>query len=263
VTVVLLLAAGACAQQTNSAGDGGTEEPAAPAAPPELAFTIADQGVTNVPQDISAGINTLTVTNEGKDKHFPAIARINDGVKKQKVGLALADQDFETFFTSAVVAGTILEGGKPNLAPGATGTLTTELPEGTYLLVDPEAKRFEPGYFDVGPPSDESVAAPEADYEVVEAEYEIKIPDELEAGSHTFALTNAGEQGHEFNITSKDGEKDVAYALAPVPGSTAWVTFDLKPGKYLVACYFPDVKDGKLTNKNHFKLGMKATITVR
>lgn len=253
----------ACAQ--NGTGDGGGEAAPAPVPPPEVSFTIADQGVTEVPEQVQAGINTVTVTNEGKEKHFLAMVRVDDGVAKQKVGLALAKQDFETFFTSAHVAGALLdETGKVNVPTGGTGTLTVELTEGTYLLTDPEAKRFEPGYFEVGPAGDAEIQAPVSEYDVSEKEYAIDFPATVSAGAHTFALTNAGEQGHELIIMNKENpDKESGYAMAPVPGSTEWITFDLKPGKYLVACYFPDVRDGKMQKKNHSQLGMKATFTVK
>ncbi|HYI43871.1 MAG TPA: hypothetical protein VE174_00215 [Actinomycetota bacterium] len=261
--LVLLVVVGAACADPAPSGDGATDA-AAPVPPPQSAFTIADQGVTNVPTEIQAGINELTVTNEGEDKHFPAIARINDGVKKQEVALALVDQDFETFFTSSMVGGAFLEAGKLNLAPGKSATLTTELTEGTYILADPDSKRFEPGYFEVGPAGDEEVATPDAEFEIVESEYAIEMPAEIPAGSHSYSLTNAGEQPHELIISEKGNEEsEAAYALAPLAGSTSWVTFDLPPGKYIVACYFPDLSGGKMGRKSHFDLGMKTKFTVK
>lgn len=230
-------------------------------APPEVTFTIADQGVTDIPQDISAGITTVNVTNEGKDNHFPAYARINAGVKREKVGVALAKGDFGTFFSSAIIAGTVFTPGKNNLLPGDTGSLTTELTEGTYILVDPEAKRFEPGYFEVGPATDDEVEEPAADATIEAGEYFIEVG-ELTSGPNTIALTNVGEQGHELIVMEKKTEDEAGFAFAPAPGQTSWIGLDLEPGTYVFACYFPDVKDGKTGKKNHSQLGMKATVTV-
>ncbi len=246
---------GACGGET---GDGGQTL----VDPPEVAFTIADQGVTDVPDEVHAGPNTISVTNEGKDKHFPALVRINDDSSRQEVGIALAEEDFRTFFLSSAIAGSIVGTTEGNVRPGESASTTVELPEGQYLLVDPEAKRFEPGFFRVGPAEDQEIESPDSDYDIAAGEYYIDLPKEIPAGPHTFSLTNAGEQDHEVLVFRKGSEKESAYALAPVPGATAWVTFDLEPGKYLVACHFPDVKNGKI-GKPHSKLGMKTAITVK
>ena len=266
--IVLLVAAFALPLTACGPGggsDGGGEVAQAPIAPPEVSFSIADQGVTEVPEQVQAGINTLTVTNSGKDKHFPLVARVNDGVNKQKVGLALAEQDFETFLTSAdFAAAFVTESQKPNVLPGGTGSITVELTEGTYILSDPEAKRFEPGYFEVGPAGSDEIETPPAEYEIVEKDYSIDFPKTIPAGAHTYSLTNAGEQDHELLIMNKKNpDKGAGFVLAPLPGNTEWVTFDLEPGDYIVACHIPDIRDGKVQKKNHAQLGMRTTFTVK
>ena len=258
--LVLLAASSACGGGGGAPKGGGGQ--AEPVPPPEVAFTIADQGVTEVPDDVRAGPNNLSVTNEGKDKHFPALVRINDDSSRQEVGIALAKEDFRTFFLSSAIAGSIVGTTEGNVRPGETATTTVELIEGEYLLVDPEAKRFEPGFFRVGPAQDDEVESPESDYEIAVGEYYIELPKEIAVGPHTFSLTNEGEQDHEVLVFEKGSEKESAYALAPVPGATAWVTFDLEAGKYVVACHFPDVKKGKI-GEPHSKLGMRTTITVK
>src|SRR5687768_13223366 len=165
-----------CAGSGSGGGDG-TAPAAAPVAPPEASFTIADQGVTDIPQGMTAGITQVTVTNDGKDDHFPAFARINDGVKREKVGVALTKGDFGTFFASAIIAGTVFTPGENNLLAGETSSLVTELTEGTYIMADPEAKKFEPGYFEVGPASDAEVEEPAADATIAEGEYFIEVAD--------------------------------------------------------------------------------------
>jgi len=260
VAAALLVVLGACAGADQSGG-GGNQAPAAQP-PPEVAFTVADQGVIDIPTDVQAGINTISVTNEGADKRAIGFARINDGVPRPKVGIALTKGDFETVFTSSLIGGSVFSQGEIDLLPGDTGTLTTELTEGTYILADPEARRFEPGYFEVGPPSGEEIEEPSAEFTIDEGEYFIKVEETLPAGSHTYALTNVGEQSHELLIFEKKTEKEAAAALAPLPGSTSWIELDLEPGTYTFACFFPDVKDGKLGKKNHGRLGMETTVTV-
>ena len=260
VLAVLALLAAGCAG-SNTGDGGGGNAPAAPVTPPEFAITVADQGVTELPEDVTAGIVTITIENEGKAKLFPAFARVNEGVKPEEVGVALSTGNFGKFFASAIPAGAVVTAGENNLLPGTSGSITTELTEGTYIVIDPEAKRFEPGYLEVGASTGEEVAEPEADATIDEGEYYIEVG-ELTAGVNRIALTNAGEQGHELIVFDKETEDEAGFAFAPTPGQTSWIELDLEPGTYQFRCFFPDVKDGKMGKKNHAQLGMKATVTV-
>ncbi|MGH7425644.1 MAG: hypothetical protein ACREJP_05710, partial [Candidatus Methylomirabilales bacterium] len=44
-----------------------------------------------------------------------------------------------------------------------------------------------------------------------------------------------------------------------MPGSAVYPMFDLEPGEYVFACFFPDLETGK----EHALLGMYAFVTVR
>jgi hypothetical protein len=258
--VALALLGAGCANDPGAGNDSG--QPAASQQPPEVAIAVAEQGVTDIPQDVSAGIVTISITNEGDKKLAPALALIDEGVEREKVGIALTTQDFQTFFTSAVVAGAVFSPGEIDLLPGTTGTLTTELPEGTYIVADPESKGFEPGYLEVGPASGNEATPPKAHYAIEMGEYFIDVDEQLPAGDHIFQLTNAGEQGHEMLVMEEKTEEEVGFAFAPPPGSTSWIEMELEPGTYVFTCFFPDVKDDKLGRKNHNQLGMETTVTV-
>lgn len=260
---IALALLGACAPGgTGPGGDGSGVEDHPATMPPEVEITVAEQGVTNLPQDVAAGIVTITFTNEGAKPLFPAFARINEGVKPEKVGVAISTGDFETFFASAVPAGSALTPGEKNLLPDTSGSITTELTEGTYIVVDPEAKDFEPGYLEVGPGNGDEVDPPAAHYALDVGEYFIEVDAALPAGEHLIQVTNTGEQGHELILFEKKTEKEAGFTFAPPPGQTSWVTFELEPGRYQFACFFPDVKNGKVGKKNHAQLGMKANVTV-
>ena len=268
--LALLLGGAACGSDDSGSDDSTqaeTEESATPVpepvAPALIAMAIDDKGVTDTPGDLQAGIVEITVTNEGEDPHFVAIARVNDDSSVEEVTGALAKNDFATFFTSSVVAGAALPPpGEQSVAPGEAGTVTVGLTEGTYILGDPETKGFEYGTLEVGPAGDEEIEEPEADIEIAEGEYFIKVEDELPAGTSTVALTNEGQQGHELIIFEKESEKEVGFAFAPVPGETAWFELSLDPGEYTFACYFPTIEDGEMGKKDHAKLGMETTVVV-
>jgi hypothetical protein len=269
--LTLVLFAAACGSDSDSEMEettqGAGEESPSPSPeaipPPEVAFTMDDKGVTELPTEVQAGIVNVAVTNDGKDPHFIAIARVNDDSSVEEVTGALAENDFATFFSSSVVAGAALPPpGEEGVAPGDVGTVTVGLTEGSYILGDPEAKGFEYGAFEVGPAGEEEIEEPEADFEIVEGEYFIEVPNDLTAGTHTIALTNEGQQGHELIIFDKKTEEEAGFAFAPVPGQTAWFELELEPGEYTFACFFPDIQDGEMGKKDHSKLGMETTVTV-
>ncbi len=92
---------------------------------------------------------------------------------------------------------------------------------------------------------------------------------ESAAGSVTFALTNAGEQMHEFVVVKTDLAADALpivdnkideSALTPVDevediavGATPTLTVDLDPGHYVLLCNI----------ETHYGLGMHADFTVK
>ena len=248
IAVVLLLALSACGS--------GNEDPAQPQAEreqptQELSVTVTDSGTEVSSPSVEAGPVSVTVQNESKKPWHLVFARLNEGVSVDEVQDKIESEKVLELIT---VAGSTVDAAKP----GGQASVTVQFPEGDYIALDPEAD-IPFGPFQVTAASDpfESV---DADFDVEVGEFYFKVPDGIIAGSVTFAITNAGEQSHEISFSREgDDEEEGEFVLAPAPGGSLWADFDLKPGKYTAACYFPDPESGK----PHWKLGMKTTFTVK
>ena len=223
--------------------------------------TITDDSMT-LDGEVTAQPTRLMAVNEGKDPHQVYLARLNDGVTEDEVGEAVTKNP-DALFEMITIAGSFPGEGTNfgRVSPGENGLITIDFPEGTYLVIDPEVKGPPPfTTFEIGPPTGDEAAEPEADYEVEVGDFFFEFGD-AESGPATVKITNTGEQGHEIsvgqNIQSEDG-KEAVFTFTPPPGGSMWTTFNLEPGSYQVACFLPDPSTGK----PHFKLGMKDKLEV-
>lgn len=82
-------------------------------------------------------------------------------------------------------------------------------------------------------------------------EYEIRMPDTLPAGSHSFAVVNHGKENHSFEIEGNGVHQALTTTLTR--GDSGQLVVDLKPGTYTVYCPV----DG------HKGKGMTRTLTVQ
>lgn len=99
-----------------------------------------------------------------------------------------------------------------------------------------------------GPPeSGETVAVDEEEFSVA-----LEGGDQLEAGPHTFAVTNKGKIEHDLAIEGGGLKAEPKTPLID-PGKTAELKADLKPGKYKFYCTVP----------GHEQSGMATDVTVR
>ena len=79
--------------------------------------------------------------------------------------------------------------------------------------------------------------------------FEIEMPEQIQAGSRVFEVTNDGEIQHAFEIEGQGSE----WVLESInPGETATLTADLQPGTYTVYCPVGD----------HRAEGMETSLTV-
>ncbi len=112
---------------------------------------------------------------------------------------------------------------------------------------------------------------------VVATEFHFTVPSTLPAGPTTLQLVNRGKQVHHLALIRLDGGKtlaDLQAAMAkpgPVPawavsvggpnavdpGGSSRASLTLRPGRYVLACFVPDV-DGK----PHMMKGMLQEVTV-
>ena len=78
------------------------------------------------------------------------------------------------------------------------------------------------------------VAASRAQTRVDLAEYEIRMPDTVNAGAQSFSISNAGTMNHSFAI---EGNGVNVALLQPLPrGDTTTLYVDLKAGTYTFYC---------------------------
>jgi uncharacterized cupredoxin-like copper-binding protein len=93
-------------------------------------------------------------------------------------------------------------------------------------------------------------AAPADTVQVNLTNFNIDMPNTLQAGPTVFQVENAGQSRHNFEVERGDIEKEFEQALAP--GAAQTLRVDLEPGEYEVYCPVA----------NHESRGMALTLTV-
>lgn len=81
-------------------------------------------------------------------------------------------------------------------------------------------------------------------------EYQIHMPQTLDAGRNVFKIENGGKEKHAFEIEGNGIEKESEVLSR---GGSTQLSVDLKPGTYTVYCPVDD----------HKEKGMRTTVTVR
>ncbi|MBI1258369.1 MAG: hypothetical protein GC204_12935 [Chloroflexi bacterium] len=246
--------------------------------PPEFAITVSADGVV-VPENISAGLTTITFTNETDAAFSPLFIRLNDGVTMDQFGAAMGEDNPSDALALVSVLGGL------EAAPGASTSTTYALTAGNYVVGDFASDAITP--FTVAPGSDEAVATPEpndSDVLVTFVDFAFGIPDTLPSGEHVWQFSNKGNQPHEMGVfkveddatidsvqttlmglmASQDDSADMPYEQAlfwtPMsPGAEAWTTVDLEPGTYVAVCFFPDLTSDMMP---HMMKGMIKLFTV-
>jgi len=250
---------------------------ATPPAGPNVVTVVAIDYAFAVPDTLPAGLTTLRLANGGQEPHHMVLMRIAEGK-------TLAD--FQAMVMDTKIPDWISFPGSPGaVAPGDTSTTTQELTPGQYVMAcyvsSPDGKmHVEKGM--VRPLVVTGTAAattePQSDVTVTLSDYAFAFSTPLTAGQHTIRVENAGPQLHEITFErlneGKSMQDFVSWAqnggkgpppgkaagglIGPTKGQHAFLSINLKPGKYLVLCYVPDEKDGK----PHLEHGMIQEITV-
>lgn len=245
----MLLASG-CGGGTDE-GNGG--EPQA-AAPDELTVTFGAEAI-EMQETIESEPVTLSIVNETGQHQALFFGKLNPGVVPDDFGDVRSEEELLSLLLPA--------GSTEEIEHGATGSVTMEFPEGSYVALG-EGEEPPPAFFEVVPATGPAVAEPDADVEVEVGEFYFKLPETLPAGTVTVLLTNAGEQAHEFGGEIRQehgggegGEHEGFHVIAPAPGGRMWIEMTFEPATYHVACFLPDAKTGR----PHIKLGMEAEVT--
>ena len=237
------------------------------------------------PARIAAGTTTFRLVNDGKEVHQISILELTNGKTLSDYAAAIRANQPTPWAIGA---------GGPNAAgPGQTIEATVTLEPGNYIFVCwvpspgdtmPHMMKGMTHSLTVTAPSGVTQAgvamesAPTPDVRLEVFEYGFRFSKPLTAGRHTIQVTNVGTQDHEaamMKLAPGKTMKDVdawfeSLQKGPPPlqampgmaglgkGRTGTFTTTLTPGRYAVACFIPDVKDGK----PHAMHGMVREITV-
>jgi hypothetical protein len=254
--------------------------PAATPAAPNVVTIVATDFAFAAPDTIPAGLTTLKLQNQGKEPH-------------QAVLLGAAGKTWDEVRTALTTPGPIppwvtFPPGAGVVTGGDSSNATSRLEPGIYYLVcfipsadgTPHVVKGMVRRLVVTAPATAATPAPDpqADVVVTLADYGFSWSKPLTAGTHTIRVENAGPQMHEIGIeqlapgkTIADYQQWVAKGMqgmgpakplggvtGPGVGKVGWFTITVPPGKYILACYVPDNKDGKA----HVAHGMVQEITV-
>jgi hypothetical protein len=246
--------------------------------------TFSDEGV-DVPTDIPTGLVNFTFDNSKTEAPVVLdLMRLNADVSEESFLETMQASEDPT----AALALVTLYGGT-QINPASSVNISYELEAGIYVLVDFAGGL--PAFFTVL--GDEATAEPmeemtpeatsEADGMVhVELDdFFFIAPDEIAAGENVWEIRNVGEQWHEMaiyqltdeNLTEQDvvnflfesamAEEEMSLeGLEPFgvwlpmdAGQSAWVTWDLPAGRYVLACFLPDLTNMEEMH-SHLELGM-------
>jgi hypothetical protein len=238
---------------------------------PAVTVSITTEGMT-APQDIPEGAVRITFENMTDAPVAPVIARLNEGVTVDDLQAAYAQGDPTASLSLAS------DLGGTRVMPGTTAEAIFMFTPGNYTLHSLGSEELLP--LTVADGEGEGAAAPEADLEIGLVDFAFNVPISIPAGSHVLHLDNSGNQFHmmvvmriddsltvhelnqlilEANDELPAGVEDVAIWLPMSEGEQAWLTLDLEPGTYVIACPLPDITGSGHT---HEQLGMRQTLIV-
>lgn len=272
VVVLALAAAAACA-------------PRAPDRGATLVTFTATEYKFQGPDTLAAGLTTLRLVNQGKELHHASLFKLAEGKTLTDFQAAMAD----VMSGKAPPPAWVSYAGGPNaIDPGDSSTMTEVLDPGHYLVLcmipgedgQPHVmKGMLHPLVVMGTAPAPAPALPAADVTVKLSDYDFVFDKPLTAGAHVVRVDNTGPQAHEIVVAELAPGKTAADFVkwetggekGPLPanrwlggvagidsGKSATFTVTLKPGNYLVICFWPDAKDGK----PHLVHGMIKQITV-
>jgi hypothetical protein len=247
VTAAVTLVFVACGDQPQRPA-GEKQQPAAE--PAKVTITVTDEGF-EIFGELEAEPVEITLRNEGTQRHLGFFGKLNEGVAEEDVRGARSQEDFFQLITVA--------GGVPSAEPGGTSEVTIRFPEGSYVILDPEARGGPPpmGFFEVSAATGPEVAEPTTDWTIEAGDFYFEIAGAV-PGPSTVEVLNVGQQAHEVVMTPEGGgdEEDSFFTMAPAPGGALWTETDLAPGTFTVVCHFPDPESGR----EHAELGMRTKV---
>ena len=230
-----------------------------------------------MPASLPAGTLTVRVLNDTKGDGEASFASLNKGLTEKQALATIADGSDAGFLKTS--RSFTFVGGAGSLPSGAQATVTVSMAPGRYAVVNGDARTPVVKFFTVAPNAGGTAAAttPAGAYAVQMADfYFAGLPKALHAGPTTFTTINNGPSLHHMLLIRLDKGKTMADVMKALgsnqqpgwahnaggmdlvsPGHSASITLTLVPGRYLVACFVPDLH----THKPHAMEGMSAIIT--
>ncbi len=258
--------------------------PAPQAKGPNVVTVTTTEYAFAMPDTIPAGLTSFRLVNQGKELHHASLVRLGDGktVADFQAGLAAAMKSHTPpppWMTFA--------GGPNAVTLGDTALATQLLEPGSYVFVCwipsldgvPHVMKGMLHSLVVAAATPSTAVEPAADVTIKLTDYDFQLSQPLTAGKHVVRVENAGAQGHEIVIAALAPGKTLHDFIAweaggekgPLPtgqwlggvtaldvGGRSQFTTTLKPGSYLLLCFWPDAKDGK----PHILHGMAKEVTV-
>lgn len=271
ISLATLCALAACAKsdmtpRPDSAAAMAAMAASAPAIP-VIRITARDYAY-DAPDTITAGMVTLSLTNNGPELHHVQLMRLTGG--KTFADLAAG---VKTMAPGAPMPPWIEVVAGPNSpAPGGEWSITEELTPGNYAIIclipsvdhRPHFTKGMMRALTVIPATGQTAAAPITDINVTMTDYAWEVTPSITAGKHMIRLENSATQPHEmFIVRLAKGKTPLDVAVwgenpkGPPPamplggtsgmrmGDVVYVPVDLTPGEYALICFIPDAKTGK------------------
>jgi len=275
--------------------DNADKKAAAPAKPATLAITTSDAGkrfAMQAPSSVKGGLVEVRFTNASKAPHEAQLVRIDGDHSAKELLDAVDTGDKPAKIPDWLHA----EGGVATTQPGQSGTATSNLPAGTYYVIDTEtgnddnapapSRRGAIAKLTVAPGEDGTLPTTAATIKVVDdgkERYKFETSG-LTSGANTVTFENASKSPDAlhhvvaFPIAKGKTLADVRKAFTarnpsgPPPldfangtgttvldaGRSLVTTMTLKPGSYALLCFLNDRDD----TKPHFLKGLLAKVDV-
>ena len=155
-----------------------------------------------VPETIPAGLQRITIENNGEAWHATIIRRLKNEVTMGDFEAAFQENPFGSLPLTIQLGG-------PDLAPGTHSEALFQFEPGDYVVVDnwTEPPRMQP--FSVIAGDEVDASPPETTISVEMREHEFVIPATIEAGPQWWAFHNTGEAVHQAGIAKLAQGKSV------------------------------------------------------
>ncbi|MEA3245619.1 MAG: hypothetical protein U9Q74_05630 [Gemmatimonadota bacterium] len=254
-----------------------TAAPEQPAALGSVLRVVANDYAFTMSAPVRAGLVIVRLLNQGHEMHHLELSPVPESLSLRR---------YYELATGGQPSPLIHDVGGPNLtAPGDSSEVLIRLAPGRYILTcwvnatdgKPHIMRGMMREIRLGERT-ESPPPPTPTVTISASDYSFALQGRLRAGTNHVRFENRGPQEHDIQFVRLSPDQTGASirewarkgGLGGPPsvaaggstgidkGKQVWFTVTLRPGRYAVFCFVPDVHDGKM----HLLHGMLREITV-